>query len=105
LAVQKSRFARRIAPRLPASAIITLGDIDKKFRNCTLETLLTSKMKQIIQARIGKATSPTKKEIGWYLAEICAGESKTDLMDAETIQNLRLILSNVQSRFSAATVW
>lgn len=90
---------------LPETGVVTLGDLDPKFANRTLEALLTLGMKQIIQDRMGKPTLPTKKEIGWYLAEICAGDSQAELMDTETIQNLQQILSSIQSRFSASTVW
>ena len=86
---------------LSGSEIKTLGDVDLKFSGGSLENLLSKDTKRAIAERLGKP-KPSKKEIGWYLAELCADASAPNLFDQETCDNLNLILEFSQNSFVAA---
>lgn len=83
---------------LTGSEIMTLVDVNPKFSGTSLENLLSKDTKSAIAQKIGKS-KPTKKEIGWYLAELCADASAPNLFDQETCDNLNSILDFTQKNF------
>ncbi len=86
---------------LGEGSVITLNDIDKKFEHFVLEDLLSSPTKEQLRVQMAKTSSLTKKEIGWYLAEVCGQEDPTTsiVFDAATIEDLSLVLSSIEAAF------
>ena len=83
---------------LKADDVITLADVDAKFKGSSLEKLISQATRAAIAQKLGKA-SPSKKEIGWYLAEICADSMRQNPFDAETTENFELILQHAKREF------
>ena len=79
---------------------ITLGDISKNFSNMRLEQLLGDEAIALIQSSTGLSSEPTKKQIGWYLAEACAKSETFDALPLETQNRLEIVLDGVQARLS-----
>ena len=71
-----------------------------------LEKLLTNIDLNIIKNELGIASKPTKKQIGWYLAEACGTPSPdTEKLSPETLSKLELILDYIQTTFDAQSAF
>lgn len=86
---------------LPPTSAFTLQAVSSKFIGRSLEGLLSSNTKATIATAIGKA-SPSKKEIGWFLAEASVNPNSGEVFDAETTSNFEEVLNFVQNRFAKA---
>lgn len=76
----------------PESAF-TLATIDPKYKGKCLEALLDSETLSIIKTHLSLEGAPSKKQIGWYLAEACANDEITkSALSKETLENLKSIL-------------
>lgn len=86
---------------LSEELVITLKEVDSKFERCALESLISSAAKSAMSQYLEKAAIPTKKEIGWYLAELCSAEIGTEssALDKETLGALETVLSYVDTQF------
>jgi hypothetical protein len=87
---------------LSDATVLTLKDIDKKFENFVLEDLLSGPTKERIRQQTEKISSLTKKEIGWYLAEVCAHTDDpmaSSVFDKVTVEDLARVLSSIELRF------
>lgn len=81
---------------LPEEAVKTLGDIDVLFKGKRLESLLSSATKAQISSKIGKTSVPSKKEMGFFLAECCAAPNEAIDLSGETTANFAKVLDYVE---------
>jgi predicted ATPase len=89
---------------LPKSAVKTLADVDASFSGKQLEDLLEPGTIAAIQRHNSTTTKPTKRQIGWYLAEQCALDNPaTDSLCAATLANLEKLLRHYEEHFGAST--
>jgi len=88
---------------LDSNSIFTLGDIDSSFADMCLEGLLTKETIDLIRAKLGMKGAPTKKQIGWYLAEMCACPADKSSLSPDTLANLTKVLVHLSSRFNKAS--
>ncbi|MDE5463315.1 hypothetical protein [Bradyrhizobium sp. CSS354] len=79
---------------------MTLAKVDAKFEGGRLETMLSENTKKAIGVAVGNP-KPSKKEIGWYLAELCANPQAVNPFDDETRRNLTKILKFAADKFAA----
>jgi predicted ATP-dependent endonuclease of OLD family len=87
---------------LTGERVATIASVDASFSNMALEKLLTNIDLEIIKNELGIASKPTKKQIGWYLAEACGTPSPdTKKLSPETLSKLELILDYMQTTFDA----
>jgi predicted ATPase len=84
---------------LDAESVFTLGDVDTAFEGMQLETLLTTDTLKHIETKLGMNCPPNKKQIGWYLAEMCAANPDTGCLSPNTLTNLCKVLTYLDSKF------
>ncbi|VVE06237.1 DNA replication and repair protein RecF [Pandoraea aquatica] len=82
------------------TVVTTLGDIDKSFAGNAMEKLLGKETLEEIQRRQELPGKPSKKQIGWYLAEACgctpvAAGSLPDV----AVERLTRVLDCFEARF------
>lgn len=87
---------------LSKSITLTLADISDEFKGMSLERVLGSAANTHIQEALSLTKEPTKKQIGWYLAE-ALGSSKVDSLPAESIDRLSLILTEAERLIQSST--
>lgn len=80
---------------LPKSVVLTLEDISPEFKGMALEQVLGKDAKAHMQKELSLTKEPTKKQIGWYLAE-ALGSAKSESLPGETIDRLTLILTEAE---------
>lgn len=80
---------------LPESTLLTLGDISADMKNMSLEQVLGDESITFIKTELSLAKDPTKKQIGWYLAEALASDKVQSLPDG-TIKRLFKILQELE---------
>lgn len=80
---------------LPTSVTLTLEDISCDFKGMALENVLGKAAMAHIQKALSITKEPTKKQIGWYLAE-SLGSAKADSLPDETIDRLSLVLKEAE---------
>lgn len=95
---RKARDAYRETWFLPDSSVITLGDIDASLSKMAIEKLLGQETLDLAKDKLGLKQNPTKKQLGWYLAEACASSDSTALPQS-AIKRLLLILDFFQRHF------
>jgi hypothetical protein len=84
---------------LAENNVATLGELVPSFAGKKLEGLLSSETKSAIKTALNKNSTPTKKEIGLYLAELYAlGQAANGALSDTTQKNLRLVLSSAVER-------
>lgn len=84
---------------LNSNNVCTLVSVDTDYEGMALENLLDSETKDLIVGHKSLATTPTKKQIGWYLAEACAATNlDKQYLSAETLKNLCSILEFLNSK-------
>ena len=86
---------------LPDSVAITLGELLPEFGGKQLEGLFSDDALEAIKSDLGLSRSPTKKEIGLYLAEICAQGPAVTRLIGTTLDNFKKVLAELRSRVSA----
>jgi predicted ATP-dependent endonuclease of OLD family len=86
---------------LPDATVLTLATVGEKFSEMALEKLLDASTIELIKSHYGITTSPSKKQIGWYLSEKCA-EPETDrsAISKDTLDRLIEVLEFVNLRVS-----
>jgi len=83
---------------LDDSSLITLGGIDQKFSEKCIEGLITEDTLALISKKNSIASTPTKKQIGWYMAEMCARHPQKSDISADTLANLSLVLDTLNKK-------
>jgi predicted ATPase len=86
---------------LDASSVMTLGNIDSRFSGKRLEGLITADTLELISKKNELGTAPSKKQIGWFLAEICAGKPQKSVISTDTLANLILVLEGLAERLAS----
>lgn len=86
---------------LSKDVIFTLSSIDSSLSGVQLEGLLGPETEEIVRIHLKLTSAPTKRQIGWYLAEMCAQENPPQgCLSAIAIDNIKRILVNFQERMS-----
>lgn len=80
---------------LPDSALLTLGDISDEMKGMSLERVLGDETIDLIRMESSSPKEPTKKQIGWYLAESLASDRASSLPE-KAIDRLSMILHELQ---------
>lgn len=99
---RKARDRYREVWFLSESAVLTLGDVSSEFAGQSLEKVLGDEAIALIQSKLALSSKPTKKQIGWYLAEACASNEFAAL-PATTIARLVKVLDHVDAHFKSDT--
>jgi hypothetical protein len=84
---------------LEDESVFTLAKIDPVFAGMQIENLLTADTLKIIGDNLGTASQPNKKQIGWYLAEMCATDRNENCLSPSTLENLIRVLDYLNNRF------
>lgn len=86
---------------LKDNSIMTLAAIDSDFSGMALEKLLDEDTLNLISNHYEILVRPSKKQIGWYLAEMCAHSKENKLtLSSSTLNNLIKILESLNSKIS-----
>lgn len=76
--------------------VITLGGLNSEFEGMSLESILGSEFEEHIKGKLGLSVEPSKKQVGWYLAELHAKATGTDVhLPRSTVQRLERILNEI----------
>jgi hypothetical protein len=94
---RKERRRYREEWYLQDEVAVTLGDIVPAYQNKHLESLIASDTVDIVKKHFG-TDMPSKKQIGWYLAEMYAS-GNSNALGRETQSNLRAVLDELNGRF------
>ena len=90
---------------LTDSEVITLKSINQDFSNSNLETLLGRETIETTITKMSLSEKPSKKQIGWYLAEQCSKEKiETDSLPFSAIEKLQIILDFLEMSLSRPVV-
>ena len=85
---------------LGENTVITLQNIDTSFSGKSLESLICEESIKIIKESLNTKSKPSKKQIGWYLAEACAGADNEKIHLAKnTFEQLEKILDYANETF------
>lgn len=84
---------------LPETTVVTLGKILPSFENMAIEKLLGPETLDNAQSKLGLDQKPTKKQLGWYLAEACASNDSTAL-PRSAVDRLCVVLDFFQDHFN-----
>lgn len=89
---------------LTTDSVTTLASVDAEFSGLALEKILTSEDIEIIKKGLAISSKPSKKQIGWYLAEACARfPNDTDSLSPETFAKLWKIIEYSSRAFELNT--
>lgn len=84
---------------LDTDAVFTLREVDPSFAGMQLESLLDTETMDLIGKKFGMTDRPNKKQIGWYLAEMCAANVDKDCLSPSTRANLEKVLAHLSTKF------
>ncbi|WP_434729239.1 AAA family ATPase [Pseudomonas soli] len=89
---------------LPKKTVFTLGCVNAEFGGMALEKLLCNETIKLAMQHLKLEKSPSKKQIGWYLAEACANaiDDKAKLAQV-TLERLNQVLEHAENIFSLTT--
>lgn len=79
--------------------VFTLREVDPSFAGMQLESLLDTDTIDLIGKKFGMADRPNKKQIGWYLAEMCGANVDKDCLSPSTLANLTKVLAHLSTKF------
>ncbi|WP_171956232.1 AAA family ATPase [Stenotrophomonas maltophilia] len=86
---------------LGESHIITLGEINSDFSGMAIEKLLGQDTIELMKSNASTGKHPTKKQVGWYLAEACAnGKPALEIISKSAIERLSEVLDFFEKRFN-----
>lgn len=83
---------------LSESSVLTLAQISPRYEKMAMEMILGVEAMDHIQAKLGLEKHPTKKQIGWYIAEACASNDK-DALPPLAVERLVSVLDFFQLHF------
>jgi predicted ATPase len=88
---------------LTGPAISTLASVSSDFCGNALEKLLGQDTTTLIQRRLDLQSKPSKRQVGWYLAEACAAPvTAMDALPASAVARLIRILDYFEAHFARA---
>lgn len=82
---------------LEKNIILTLKDLDVAFSGYKLESFIDDQTISLIQNRLQMNTLPTKKQISWYLSEMCSLEKKHDTLGEKAVKELTMVLTKLEN--------
>ncbi|MEG0192430.1 MAG: AAA family ATPase [Stenotrophomonas sp.] len=86
---------------LTQAQVLTLSHVAGEFTGMAIEKLLGSETEKLISKKMLLTKQPTKRQVGWYLAEAFAsGEGEKSLPD-EALCRLRVLTSFFHNRFAS----
>jgi AAA ATPase domain len=77
---------------LSNDTVVTLKDLIPDFPNKKLESMICSESREIAKTHAGTPTLPTKKQLGWYFAEMCAVQCDESCIGRETLKHVSAVL-------------
>lgn len=81
--------------------VFTLGEISDAYKNLSLEGLLGSETEEAIKVALALKGKPSKKQVGWYLAEQCAMDSsEVHALPSQALARLGEVLDFLENKFS-----
>lgn len=94
----------RSAWYLSDEEVFTLKSVDTKFVGMSLESLLGPETEDAIKTKLNIHSKPSKKQIGWFLAELCASKSiSPSAIPASALERLSIVLKFLEAKFSSLT--
>jgi predicted ATPase len=87
---------------LPPQILLTIASASKNFEGFKLESLICDDTKRKVQAWLSTTATPTKKQIGLYLAESCANGAGLSALGEKTSENLFLLLRHLSEQLLPA---
>ncbi|WP_420227141.1 ATP-dependent nuclease [Pigmentiphaga litoralis] len=79
----------------------TLRDVDASFGGLAIEKLLGQEFVELVRAHYQTSAKPSKKQVGWFLAESCAAPGDVaDRLPLTTVGSLRKILDFYEAFFT-----
>lgn len=98
---QKAALKYREEWYLGDSQIMTLREVNSDFSGMAIEKLLGQDTIELIQAYISSGKTPTKKQIGWHLAEACANSKPAlEIMSQSAVDRLSEVLDFFDKKFN-----
>lgn len=83
--------------------VLTLNHIDDSFAGMAIERILGRETLDFISARLQLSSPPSKKQVGWYLAEACAAsDSGVSALPQAALDQLDIIVRFFESKFSSS---
>lgn len=95
---RKARDIYRETWFLEEGAVMTLGQVDAQYEGAALETLLGKETLTLAAEMLELQKDPTKKQLGWYLAEACAAGSSNPLPEP-AVKRMISVLDFFESNF------
>ena len=89
---------------LSENTVFTLAAVDPKFAGLQLEGLIHSGTLELVKERFGIQGVPTKKQIGWYLAESLAMAEFDRPICEKTQESLFVVLNFLAKKIKATEV-
>ena len=86
---------------LPEGTASTLEAVAPEFQGKRIEGLLGPEFIELVKAHLGSDVAPSKRQIGWYLAEMCALDAPPPTsLPAGAVANLNKILDHFNPVFA-----
>jgi ABC-type Mn2+/Zn2+ transport system ATPase subunit len=83
--------------------VFTLGHVATEFSGMSLEALLGNETFETVAAKLKIKGKPSKKQLGWYLAEHCSIETPAgDSLPENAINNLAKVLDFLEIKVSSS---
>jgi len=87
---------------LDESIITNLSHIEEDFSGMAMERLLGDESFEKIQEYLELESKPSKRQIGWYLAEACGAPAPlVDALPASALKRLKRVLDHFDERFQS----
>lgn len=86
---------------LDPDTAITLDALDSSFSGMRIESVLGSDTIDLVQRRLGMTSPPSKKQVHWYLAEMCASNADESCLATDALVRLNTILTGLEKKISA----
>ncbi|PHX38535.1 hypothetical protein AO263_26695 [Pseudomonas sp. NZIPFR-PS5] len=84
---------------LPDSTVFTLASVGDKFQKSALEGLLDSETIELVRAHFELAGKPSKKQIGWYMAELASDNNLAgEVLSKSSLDSLVSVLEFLNSK-------
>lgn len=97
---RKAREIYRETWFLAESSVITLGSVLPSYEKMAIEKLLGQETLDLAKEKLDLKQNPTKKQLGWYLAEACASNDSTALPQS-AIDRLVSVLDFFEGYFNS----
>ncbi len=86
---------------LTQAQVLTLSHVAGEFTGMAIEKLLGSETEKLISKKLLLTKQPTKRQVGWYLAEAFASGEGEKSLPEEALCRLRVLTSFFHNRFAS----